>query len=192
MGGRGRRDEEMPLRGRQRTREQGRGWEGVSGDRKPRRPCCPKPRGWGEWGWCRGVGVTGGLGVGGGQCQGVVGAGPRAERALRGGDAGGLSRQRQELPRPLCPDGAWEPSGCLAPQDRVMPLLSWAPWVPWTLSPDPSAPMASLTVWAPMALPGKPARRLGALHRGEVSPLGSHSPEVPLYSPHWGSPLPVV
>lgn len=77
----------MPLRGRQRTREQGRGWEGVSSDRKPRRPCCPKPRGWGEWGWCRGVGVTGGLGVGGGQCQGVVGAGPRAERALRGGDA---------------------------------------------------------------------------------------------------------
>ena len=33
------------------------------------------------------LGVTGGLGVGGGQSQGVVGARPRAEQPPRGGDA---------------------------------------------------------------------------------------------------------
>lgn len=82
---------------------------------------------------------------------------------------------------------AWEASGCFTPQDRVVPLFSPAPRVPRMPSLAPSAPVASLTVRAPAALPGKPAWRLGALRRGEVSPLGSHGPAVPPYTPHWGS-----
>lgn len=75
-----------------------------------------------------------------------------------------------------------------------MSLFSWTLWVPRTPSLAPSAPMASLTVRAPMALPGKPARCLGALRHGEVSspPPGSPGPAVPPYSPQWGSPLLVV
>ena len=65
---------------------------------------------------------------------------------------------------------AWEASGCFAPQDGVMPLFSRASRVPRIPSLAPSAPAASLTVRAPAALPGKTAWRLGALHRGEVSP----------------------
>lgn len=111
-----------------------------------------------------------------------MGVGLRAERALREGDAGGLSHQRQELPRRLALMEAWEASGCFAPQDRVMPLFSRALRVPRIPSLAPSAPAASLTVRAPAALPGKPAWRLGALRRGEVSPPGVPRPrDAPIH-----------
>ena len=70
-----------------------------------------------------------------------------------------------------------------------MPLFSWALWVPRMPSLAPSAPTASLTVRAPMALPGKPAWCLGALRHGEVSPpRGPTAPQCP-HTAHSGALL---
>lgn len=121
---------------------------GSQGDRKV------QSREMGVSGAGRGVGVTGGLGV--------SGAGHREwwERTQsRVGSEGEMLRpsRQPELPSPCALMELGKPQAA-RPQDRVMPL-PWALWVPWTLSPVPSAPMASLGQcghpWlSPGSLPG--------------------------------------